>query len=442
MGNLLPLAGDALEPLRRARQAADECELPLMMHIAFGPPTIEEVLPFLKPGDVLTHCFTGHAMKIVDDEGRLLDVARRAWDSGVVFDVGHGTGSFSFETAEAVMAAGRKPDVISTDLHQLSVNGPAFDLPTTLSKFLHLGMSLREVIERGDRAARPRCSGSTTRSARCGRARAPTSRCSGSTRAASRCRTSTGNVRDARAAAAQHGDVRRRPASSSGCRLPPRRRGPRSRSGRTSRTRSPRSSGSCTSWDARRTRWRPPPGRAPLAELAYEDRPLADLLDLGGRAALVTGAAQGFGFACARRLAEAGAAVLLTDRRADRVEAAAGRLAEHGDRVAFAVGDVSVRDEVDALVDDAVERFGRLDVLVNNAAAYSNVRIDEMPLDTFANVLDVNVNGAFWCARQAARQMLEQGDGGAIVNVTSIDALHPTSKGCRTTRPRSTRSGV
>ena len=96
---------------------------------------------------------------------------------------------------------------------------------------------------------------------------------------------------------------------------------------------------------------------------------------------------------------------------------------------AWAVGDVSARDEVDALVATAVERFGRLDVLVNNAAAYSNVRIDEMPLDTFANVLDVNVNGAFWCARQAARQMLEQGDGGAIVNVTSIDALHPTSKG-------------
>ena len=147
MGNLVPLAGDALEPLRRARQAADECELPLMMHISFGPPTIEEVLPFLKPGDVLTHCFTGHAMKIVDDEGRLLEVARRAWESGVVFDVGHGTGSFSFEIAEAVMGDGRKPDVISTDLHQLSVNGPTFDLPTTLSKFLHLGMSLAEVIE-------------------------------------------------------------------------------------------------------------------------------------------------------------------------------------------------------------------------------------------------------------------------------------------------------
>ena len=147
MGNLVPFVGDALEPLRRARQAADACELPLMMHISFGPPSIAEVLPFLKPNDVLTHCFTGHPMKIVDDQGRLLEVAERAWESGIVMDVGHGTGSFSFETAEAIMAAGRKPDVISTDLHQLSVNGPTFDLPTTLSKFIHLGMSLRDVVE-------------------------------------------------------------------------------------------------------------------------------------------------------------------------------------------------------------------------------------------------------------------------------------------------------
>ena len=140
-------ADDVLEPLRRARRAADECDLPMMVHISFGPPAIEQVLPFLKPNDVLTHCFTGLPMKIVDAEGRLLEAAKRVWDSGVVMDVGHGTGSFSFETAEAVMAAGRKPDVISTDLHQLSVNGPTFDLPTTLSKFVHLGMPLREVVE-------------------------------------------------------------------------------------------------------------------------------------------------------------------------------------------------------------------------------------------------------------------------------------------------------
>jgi 2-deoxy-D-gluconate 3-dehydrogenase len=165
------------------------------------------------------------------------------------------------------------------------------------------------------------------------------------------------------------------------------------------------------------------------ASAAYADRPIAELLDLKGRVALVTGAAQGFGFASARRLAEAGAGVLLTDRRRDRLEAAAERLSAYRESVSWSVGDVSVRDEVDELVAAAVTRFGRLDVLVNNAAAYSNVHLEEMPLERFEDVLDINVNGAFWCARQAARRMIEQGDGGAIVNVTSIDALHPTSRG-------------
>ena len=162
---------------------------------------------------------------------------------------------------------------------------------------------------------------------------------------------------------------------------------------------------------------------------SYDDTSIGGLIDLGGRVALVTGAAQGFGFAAARRLAEAGASVLLTDRRADAVETAAGRLDAVGRRVAWAAGDVSVPAEVDSLISTAAERFGRLDVLVNNAAAYSNVRLEEMPLDRFAGVLDVNVNGSFWCARQAARRFIEQGGGGVIVNVTSIDALHPTSVG-------------
>jgi 2-deoxy-D-gluconate 3-dehydrogenase len=159
------------------------------------------------------------------------------------------------------------------------------------------------------------------------------------------------------------------------------------------------------------------------------ERPLEELLDLTGRVALVTGAAQGFGFACARRLSEARAAVLLTDRRREPVEAAAAALEQAGRRVAAAAGDVAVADEVDALVEECVERFGRLDVLVNNAAVYSNFVVESMPREEFARILEVNVSGAFYCARQAARQMLAQGEGGVIVNITSIDALHPTSPG-------------
>ena len=136
-----------LEPLRLARRAAEECELPLMVHVAFGPPAIEDVLradaPRRHPHALLHRAHD-------EDRGRrrqlLHESARRAWDSGVVMDIGHGTGSFAYETAEALMAAGRPPDVISTDLHQLSIKGPAFDLPTAMSKFLHLGMSLPEVV--------------------------------------------------------------------------------------------------------------------------------------------------------------------------------------------------------------------------------------------------------------------------------------------------------
>ncbi|MGN6872028.1 MAG: amidohydrolase/deacetylase family metallohydrolase [Solirubrobacteraceae bacterium] len=135
-----------IEPLRRAREAADDCELPLMMHIASGPPTVDECLPFLKSGDIVTHCFTPFDMRIVEEGGRLRKSARDAIDRGVILDVGHGSGALSFEVAENLIAQGWKPDVISTDVHQLSVRGPMFDLPTCMSKFLCLGMDLEEVV--------------------------------------------------------------------------------------------------------------------------------------------------------------------------------------------------------------------------------------------------------------------------------------------------------
>jgi dihydroorotase len=137
---------NGIEPLRRARAAAERCDLPLMVHIGIGPPAIADVLALMRPGDILTHCFTGNSMRIIDEHGKLLDDAKRAWDAGIIMDIGHGAGSFSFETAEVLINAGYKPDVISSDIHQLSIHGPLFDMPTCLSKFLALGMSFPDVI--------------------------------------------------------------------------------------------------------------------------------------------------------------------------------------------------------------------------------------------------------------------------------------------------------
>lgn len=138
--------GVGIEPLRRARELADRVSLPLMTHIGMGPPTIEEVLELLRPGDILTHCFTGHSMRVIDDDGHVLPALRALHEAGVVLDVGHGTGSFAFATAEAMLREGIPPDVISSDIHQMARIGPMHDLPTTLSKFLTLGLPIEQVI--------------------------------------------------------------------------------------------------------------------------------------------------------------------------------------------------------------------------------------------------------------------------------------------------------
>jgi 2-dehydro-3-deoxy-D-gluconate 5-dehydrogenase len=157
--------------------------------------------------------------------------------------------------------------------------------------------------------------------------------------------------------------------------------------------------------------------------------PLTQLIDLTGRVAIVTGAAQGFGFACARRLSEAGAAVLLTDRDVAKVDAAAAALAGLGRRVEAIGGDVSREDDVDRIVRAAVDRLGRVDILVNNAGVFSNFLVASLEAAEFRRILDVNVGGTFLCTRRAAAQMRHQGDGGAIVNVSSIDAVHPSGAG-------------
>lgn len=132
--------------LRLARAAADALGLPLMCHVTDIKPSLDWLLPQLAPGDIVTHCFHGHGGGVLDAAGRVLPTARRARARGVLFDVGHGAGSFSYQVARAALGQDFPPDTVSSDLHTYNTGGPAFDQPTTLSKLLHLGMPLAEVI--------------------------------------------------------------------------------------------------------------------------------------------------------------------------------------------------------------------------------------------------------------------------------------------------------
>jgi dihydroorotase len=143
------IAGDHdLEALKLAREAADAVRLPLMVHIGGTRSPLPSILAMLKKGDVITHSFRGADGGILDSRGRVLPEVRKAVGDGVHLDVGHGAGSFSFDTAEKAMRQELLPGTISSDVHQYNVNGPVFDLATTLSKFLYLGMTLEQVIER------------------------------------------------------------------------------------------------------------------------------------------------------------------------------------------------------------------------------------------------------------------------------------------------------
>jgi dihydroorotase len=134
-------------PLGIALQVAEETGLPLMAHIDEPPPSYEEVIERLRPGDVLTHAFRPFPNAPCTAQGTVKPAVLAARRRGVLFDIGHGMGSFAFKTARAMLANGFPPDTISSDVHALCINGPAFDQVTTMSKFLCLGMSLPDVIK-------------------------------------------------------------------------------------------------------------------------------------------------------------------------------------------------------------------------------------------------------------------------------------------------------
>ncbi|HEY0439941.1 MAG TPA: amidohydrolase/deacetylase family metallohydrolase [Xanthobacteraceae bacterium] len=133
-------------PLDIALMAANESGLPLMCHIDFPPPSYDEVVDRLRPGDVLTHAFRPFPNSPTDRQGKVKDSVLRARKRGVRFDIGHGKGSFAFGVARAMLANGFYPDTISSDIHTLCIDGPVFDQVTTLSKFLCMGMPLDAVI--------------------------------------------------------------------------------------------------------------------------------------------------------------------------------------------------------------------------------------------------------------------------------------------------------
>ncbi len=144
---LVASGGIGVAPLDIAIEAADALGLPVMAHLDHPPPSRMEVLSRLRPGDVLTHCFRPFPAAPTHADGRIRDEVLAAKEAGVIFDIGHGKGSFGWSVAEAMLDAGFPPDCISSDVHTLSEVGPAFDQLVTMSKFLHLGMDVADIVK-------------------------------------------------------------------------------------------------------------------------------------------------------------------------------------------------------------------------------------------------------------------------------------------------------
>lgn len=152
------------------------------------------------------------------------------------------------------------------------------------------------------------------------------------------------------------------------------------------------------------------------------------ILDLSGRTAVVTGGAVGIGQGIAARLLAAGANVVVADV-SDEHLAEARAYFKQSSQVTYIKTDVSNGDDIVAMVDAAVKAYGGLDILVNNAGIYPPKPVLDMTFADFEKVLHVNLLGAFMATKTAAEQMIKQGKGGKIINITSIDALHPSSVG-------------
>ena len=147
-GSLIIGTGEnALSNLNDAIEAARETQTSLMVHIGECPIPIPNLLNMLSEGDCITHCFKSGSSRITNDLNKIYDQVHQAKEDGIYFDVGHGYGSFCWDVAEKSLEQGFSPNTISTDLHIKNINGPVYDMPTTMSKFLMLGLSIDDVVK-------------------------------------------------------------------------------------------------------------------------------------------------------------------------------------------------------------------------------------------------------------------------------------------------------
>ena len=153
-----------------------------------------------------------------------------------------------------------------------------------------------------------------------------------------------------------------------------------------------------------------------------------DLFDLTGKTAIVTGGSRGIGKEMAEALGEAGAALMLCARRSEWLDETVAEFAARGLEAAGLLCDVSHPDEVAGLVEETVKRFGSLDILVNNAGVSWAEMPEDMPLEKWQKVIDVNLTGCFLMAQAAGREMLEQ-NRGSIINIASISGITSSANG-------------
>lgn len=158
-------------------------------------------------------------------------------------------------------------------------------------------------------------------------------------------------------------------------------------------------------------------------------KPHANLLDLSSKVAIITGGSSGIGFGISYRLAEAGATVVITGRRLDEAKKAADELIQKGWKALAIAADVKEEECAKSVISETIEKYGSIDILINNAGIFPFAPLETMTCEQFDQVIATNLRGVFLMTKYVSEQMKKQGRGGKIINTTSIDAIHPSMAG-------------